>query len=186
MIIKVITSNEGKMREYAQALSDLGMEVVRGTVPYDEIQADTLEEVVSYGVEQLSRTEESFIIDDSGLFIDALSGFPGVYSAYALKTIGNAGILRLMDEEDDRGARFECCIGCKLPGKEPLIVNASCAGSILTTARGDKGFGFDPVFSADGSRSFAELGLEEKNMISHRGLAVRELVREMRSRGWSQ
>lgn len=183
MRIKVITSNAGKMREYAQALEGLGLEVFQGSVPYDEVQADTLEEVVSHGMRDLMREEDSFIIDDSGLFIDHLQGFPGVYSAYALKTLGNKGILRLMEGVEARSARFDCCIGCKLPGMEPFIVSASCHGEILDSAKGDKGFGFDPIFTSDGVRSFSELDMEEKNRISHRGLAVKKLVERIRAEG---
>ena len=182
MRIKVITSNEGKMVEYAKALEDLGFEVFKGTVPYDEIQADTLEEVVGHGLRQLRNEEDSFIIDDSGLFINHLRGFPGVYSAYALKTLGNQGVLKLMEDVQDRAARFECCIGCKLPGSEPFIVSGKCDGAIMRTAEGSKGFGFDPIFSHDGSRSFAELDLEEKNAVSHRGKAITRLVEELERR----
>lgn len=181
MRIKVITSNPGKMREYAQALEGLGLDVFQGSVPYDEIQADTLEEVVSHGMRGLMMSEDSFIIDDSGLFIDHLNGFPGVYSAYALKTLGNQGVLKIMDGVSERDARFECCIGCKLPGKEPFIVSASCEGAILDAPRGEGGFGFDPIFSSDGIRSFSELGMDEKNAISHRGLAVKKLVQRIKS-----
>ncbi len=179
MRIKVITSNEGKMREYGQALGVLGIEVFQGDVPYDEVQADTLEEVVEKGMEELKQKEDSFIIDDSGLFIDRFHGFPGVYSAYALKTLGNEGVLKLMAGERRRSARFECCIGCKLAGQEPFLVSAGCQGEILEEARGAGGFGFDPIFSADGGRSFAELGLEEKNSISHRGRAIAKLAERL-------
>ncbi len=181
MRIKVITSNAGKMREYAQALEGLGLEVFQDSVPYDEIQADALEDVVGHGLRDLMMNEDSFIIDDSGLFIDHLKGFPGVYSAYALKTLGNQGILELMRDVKERAARFECCIGCKLPGREPFIVSAACHGSILDAPQGDKGFGFDPIFSSDGVRSFSELEMEEKNTISHRGLAVRKLAERIGS-----
>ncbi len=179
MRIKVITSNEGKMREYSQALGELGIEVFHGKVPYDEIQADTLEEVVERGMEELREKEGSFIIDDSGLFIDRFYGFPGVYSSYALKTLGNEGVLRLMAGEERRSARFECCIGCKIPGREPFMISGECRGAITKEARGERGFGFDPIFSADGERTFAELDLEEKNSLSHRGRAIAMLAERL-------
>lgn len=181
MKIKVITSNEGKMREYARSLGALGYEVCKGKVPYDEIQADTLEEVVSHGLKVLSETEDSFIIDDSGLFINRFDGFPGVYSAYALRTLGNEGLLKLMEGVDDRRASFVCCIGCKLPGRDAFTVSAACEGHILEERRGSLGFGFDPIFTTDGERSFAELDIDDKNRISHRGLAVAALVDRLRS-----
>jgi len=180
--LTVITSNEGKMKEYAQALSVLGIEVVQCRIPYTEIQADTLEEVVLNGIEQLTAERDSFIIDDSGLFIKKLNGFPGVYSAYVMKTLGNEGILKLMDGVENREANFCCCIGCKLGGKEPFTVSAACPGVILRHPIGKGGFGFDPIFSHDGTRSFAEIDTTEKNSISHRGLAIAKLVEVLKGR----
>ena len=117
------------------------------------------------------------------MFVDALKGFPGVYSAYGQKTIGNEGILKLMEGVDDRAAVFKCCIGCRI-GDETVIVTGKCPGVILDSARGDGGFGYDPIFSPDGEHSFAEIPVEEKNVISHRGVATRMLVEELRNRGF--
>ena len=81
-----------------------------------------------------------------------------------------------MEGVEDRGAVFKCCIGCDIDG-ETIIVTGECPGVILKEGRGEKGFGYDPIFSHDGKRSFAEIGLEEKNSISHRGDALK-LLRE--------
>ena len=77
-----------------------------------------------------------FMIDDSGLFVDALKGFPGVYSAYGQKTIGNEGILKLMEGVDDRAAVFKCCIGCRI-GDETVIVTGKCPGVTVPEGTGD-------------------------------------------------
>lgn len=181
MRLTVVTSNPGKVEEYREALSGLGIEMEHRRVPYLEPQADTLEEVVRHGLEELrSRGLQDFIIDDSGLFVEALKGFPGVYSAYALKTLGNAGLLRLMQDERQRRAEFQCCIGCSRQGKPDVVVSGSCQGVILKEAQGEKGFGFDPIFSPDGERSFAQMGTEEKNTMSHRGRAVQALAEALR------
>ncbi len=176
MILNVITSNMGKVREYQEVFHPLGIEVSHLKVPYDEIQSSDLEEVVSKGMEELKKKGISdFIIDDSGLFIDHLKGFPGVWSAYAQKTIGNAGILKLMKDIEERSARFKCCIGCNIKGKD-IIVTGICEGVILDEETGTEGFGFDPIFSHDGKLSFAEISMEDKNLVSHRGNAVKLLL----------
>lgn len=151
--------------------------------PYDEVQTSDLEEVVNKGMDTIvSEGIRDFIVDDSGLFVDSLKGFPGVWSAYAQKTIGNQGILRLMEGVEDRGAEFRCCIGCDIDGRR-IVVTGICRGTITDGERGKDGFGFDPVFSHDGERTFAEIPLDEKNSVSHRGNAVKLLIAEMRRQG---
>jgi len=180
MIIKVITSNPGKVKEYKEALSSFGIDIEHLRIPYDEIQTSELTEVVRNGMDQIkAKGVTDFIIDDSGIFIDALNGFPGVFSAYVQKTIGNRGILVLMNDEDNRKANFQCCIGCNLKGKD-IIVLGRCDGSVLENEKGNEGFGYDPIFSHDGKRSLAEIPMKEKNMISHRGNAVKLLMNEIK------
>ena len=179
MRLSVITSNPGKVREYERYFEGLGVEMVHAKIPYDEVQSSELEEVVRKGMDELKKKGISdFIIDDSGLFIDQLGGFPGVWSAYVQKTIGNDGILKLMDGVSDRSAVFKCCIGCNLRGKDTIVIG-TCCGVILKEGRGTEGFGYDPIFSHDSIRSFAEIPLDEKNMVSHRGNAIGLLREEM-------
>jgi len=175
--VKFVTSNLGKVREAIHYLRPLGITVMGENIPYVEVQADTLEEVVTKGIEYLSgRIEEEFIIEDSGLFIDALSGFPGVYSAYVQKTIGNSGILRLMEGVADRRAEFRSCIGY-WDGEEAHLFTGRCQGTISPHAAGEGGFGYDPIFIPDGDeRTFAEMSTEEKNRYSHRGRAFELFV----------
>lgn len=182
MKLKVITSNPGKVMEFQKALGEAGIEAEHLGFPYNEVQTSSLDDVVRNGIEELrSKGLKDFIIDDSGLFVDDLGGFPGVYSAYVQKTIGNRGILKLLEDRLNRDAEFRCCIGCDIDG-DTIIVNGICRGSILLEECGTEGFGFDPIFSADGELSFAEIPLDEKNRISHRGLAVKALVEELRRR----
>ena len=180
MRLGVITSNPGKVKEYQHCFGELGVEMVHMRVPYDEVQSFELEEVVEKGMGELKKKGLSeFIIDDSGLFINGLGGFPGVWSAYVQKTIGNGGILKLMDGAADRSAVFKCCIGCNI-GRNDIIVTGACGGVILEEGRGTEGFGYDPIFSHDGVRSFAEIPLDEKNKVSHRGLAFSLLMKELK------
>ena len=175
MKLKVITSNPGKVAEFQKAFADMGIEMEHLRLPYDEVQTSELEEVVEKGMAEIrAKGVRDFIIDDSGMFVNALKGFPGVYSAYGQKTIGNAGILKLMEGVEDRSAVFKCCIGCDIGGRT-IIVTGTCDGYITREARGSEGFGYDPIFSPDGKRTFAEIGIEEKNTMSHRGNAIKLL-----------
>ncbi len=98
-MIYFVTSNKGK---YAEAQAIFG-DLVQRDIGYAEIQADTLEEVALYGmIEVAARLQGPVMLEDAGLFVEALHGFPGVYSAYVQKTIGNAGILRLMEGQENR------------------------------------------------------------------------------------
>ena len=180
MKLKVITSNPGKVAEYQKAFDSLGIEMEHYRLPYDEVQTSNLEEVVNKGMDEIIRQGvRDFIIDDSGLFVDALKGFPGVWSAYAQKTIGNKGILKLMEGVEDRGAEFRCCIGCDIDGRR-IVVMGKCRGVITQSEQGDGGFGFDPIFSPDGKLTFSEIPIDEKNTISHRGNAVKLLIEELK------
>lgn len=182
MKLNVVTHNPGKVKEYQSALGEYGLEMVHVNREYDEVQTPYLEEVVDKGIKQLSKEGlTDFMIDDSGLFVNALKGFPGVYSAYGQKTIGNKGILKLMEGVEDRSAVFKCCIGCRI-GDQTVIVTGNCPGYITNEERGTEGFGYDPIFTPNGSLSFAEIPLEEKNVISHRGVALRLLIDELKNR----
>ena len=183
MKLKVITSNPGKVAEYQRSFDHLGIEMEHLRLPYDEVQTSDLAEVVDKGMDEIiSKGVRNFIVDDSGLFVDALKGFPGVWSAYAQKTIGNKGILKLMEGVEDRGAEFRCCIGCDIECQR-IIVTGICRGTITESETGDGGFGFDPIFTHDGERTFAEIPVDEKNEVSHRGNAVKLLIEEMKRRG---
>lgn len=176
----MITSNPGKLREFQHELSRMDMRIRLVKESYEEIQADSLAEVVRHGLRELrGRGLDDFIIDDSGLFIDSLGGFPGVYSAYALRTLGCRGILKLMKGERSRGARFRCCIGAIVNGIE-IVVEEEAMGQLTLEERGRGGFGFDPIFRPSGDdRTYAEIPLEDKNLISHRGKALRSFSKEL-------
>ena len=159
------------------------MELEHIKTAYPEIQAESLEITIIPGLEwAMSKYNRPVMIDDSGLFIDALRGFPGVYSSYVFKSIGNDGILRLMKDERQRGARFECCIGFMAPGEEPFIAKGVAKGSIATRKSGIGGFGYDPIFIHEGqTKTYAETEVSEKNRISHRGKAIEIFLKELPS-----
>ncbi len=172
-MFKLITHNIHKYEEMKKIIPEL--EMIK--MEYIEIQSDSLEEVVNFVVEHLSsRIEGNFIIDDSGLFIQSLNGFPGVYSAYVFKTLGNDGILKLMKGTENRRALFKTVIGIRFNGVNYKLIGI-CQGEITEEKKGKNGFGYDPIFIPDGhDHTFGEMTTEEKNRISHRGKAMRKLA----------
>ena len=179
-----VTSNKGKVVEAAGKLAPLGFRVVQKDLGYPEVQADSLEEVAQYGVEQVcERFEKPFMLEDAGVFIQALEGFPGVYSKYVFFTIGLPGILRLLQDVQNRSAVFRSVYAFHEPGKKPLLCTGECEGTIIQECRGMNGFGYDPLFVPKGAtKTFAEMTIEEKNRFSHRAKALEMLVMELTKR----
>ena len=111
-------------------------------------------------------------MDDTGLFIEALAGFPGPYAAYVQDTIGNEGILRAMSSIENRRAYFATAVA--YADEEGITVfEGRVDGEITQSPRGTDGFGYDPVFSV-GEKTLAEMTLSEKNQVSHRARALEE------------
>ena len=174
-MLSFITSNKHKWEEI-QEMTDLPVE--HHHLDYPEIQADTLEAVAEFGINFCySATQKPCFIEDSGLFIEALSGFPGVYSSYVFKTIGCRGILALLQGTNNRMCSFKSVIAYKDESGLILFTGES-KGSIATTLQGEHGFGFDPIFIPEGeSRTFALMSTEEKNLYSHRGKAFKTFLK---------
>ena len=175
MRIYFITSNKGKYEEVQKILT--GDSVVQKKIDYPEIQAGGLDEVVRFGMDTLcNEVREQFMIEDSGLFVDALEGFPGVYSAYVYHCLGNQGILKLMEKQSNRRAVFRSVIGYCDKKNEIRVFRGICKGNISRVAKGQEGFGFDPIFIPEGSTlTFAQMDKKTKNKYSHRGKSVRAL-----------
>ncbi|UCD01465.1 MAG: RdgB/HAM1 family non-canonical purine NTP pyrophosphatase [Promethearchaeota archaeon] len=150
-----------------------------------EIQARSIKEVALYKLESIKgQIDGSYFIEDAGFFVDTpLDGFPGVYSSYVMKTIGNKGILRLIDNFDETRAHFTSVIALYFkPLDKNLFFEGTIYGKVSKTLRGSGGFGFDPIFLPNviPNKTFAELTTEEKNKISHRGQAWRKLIKFLR------
>lgn len=176
--VHFVTSNPAKLAEVQAYLATASIEVRPVVRRLPEPQADQLEPVVQA---KLAATEDiagRVLVEDSGLFVDALGGFPGPYSSYAYRTVGVAGLLKLLADRP-RGARFRTVVGLRTDGRS-LLFEGEVAGTIATGARGTHGFAFDPVFEPNGGRrTFAEMSLEEKNAHSHRARALAGVVREL-------
>ena len=180
------THNPGKLKEMADILSGLGVEVVS---PADVGISVDVEETGTTFVENAMLKAKAIcaasglpaIADDSGLCVDALNGAPGVYSARYAEGEGHdaqANMRKLLHElegKENRKAQFRTAISLILDGKEYLFEGV-IKGEIIKEKRGDSGFGYDPIFKPEGyEQTFAELGNETKNKISHRALAVQKL-----------
>lgn len=178
--ILFITRNSHKVREANDILSKVGITVVQKSLDYPELQNDKLEMIAKFGAEwSMKKLNQELIVDDSGLFIDALGGFPGPYSSYVFDKIGNKGILKLMEGIANRSAVFKCVIGYCKPNEEALIFSGEVRGKIAEEIRGCHGFGYDPIFMI-GERSFGEMEEKEKNRLSHRYKALMNLAQWLR------
>ena len=181
------TANPDKAREMRAVLEPLGVELLTrpGDVPDVEETEDTLEGNALMKARALCEaTGLAAIADDTGLFVDALGGRPGVYSArYAGENATyDDNVTKLLEEMSlvappDRSARFRTVIAIVEPGGEERCVEGVLEGTIATSRRGERGFGYDPVFVPEGGgRTLAEFSPEEKNLTSHRSRALRSLV----------
>lgn len=176
MDLTFVSTNAGKFREVRTILAEYGVEVrwLRRELP--EIQADRLESVVDAKLAVAAKLAPGVLVEDSGVFIPGLGGFPGVYSAYALRTIGLEGILRLVRGRS-RDALFRAVAGVSLDARR-WMRSGECRGRIAHGIRGRHGFGYDPIFIPDGeTQTFGQLSAAEKNRRSHRAQAFRRVGR---------
>jgi XTP/dITP diphosphohydrolase len=176
-IVFFITGNFHKFNEVRSILSPFGIAVGMLKIKGDEIQSDNTNEIaINSATEAFSRCHLPLIVEDAGLFIDSLEGFPGPYAAYVYKTIHNRGILKLMENVQNREATFRSAIVYFDQEFGAKLFEGESKGEITQSERtgdGKSGFGFDPIFAPKASkRTFAEMPLEEKNKVSHRSKAV--------------
>lgn len=187
MKILIATHNKHKLAEMSRILSPMGYEVVTDTdlgIALTDAEETGTTFLENARIKAESGCRESGLIciaDDSGLCVDALGGEPGVYSA---RYAGNHGdddgnnrklLSELKDVPDEkRTAYFMCSICVSFPDGSEITAVGKCEGKIGYEKRGENGFGYDPLFMV-GDKSFAELTAEEKDAISHRGNALKEL-----------
>lgn len=171
-----VTSNRHKFEEAERMFRDEGISIRWVKQSYEEIQADTTEEISMQSAIQVSRELKTrFFLDDTGLYINSLSGFPGPYSSYVFRTIGNNGILKLLDGRD-RDASFTTVV-TYYDGVGFQQFSGTVKGTICFTETGKSGFGYDPIFVPKGMEiSLSQMDPDQKNEVSHRGIAIRKLI----------
>ncbi|MGI0151271.1 MAG: non-canonical purine NTP pyrophosphatase [Thermoplasmata archaeon] len=176
----LVTSNRNKLTEARAVLEPYGIRLKGRLRRLPEPQVDSLEEVVRAKLRAVGPMPEPVLVEDSGLFLEGLKGFPGVYSAYAYRTLGLDGILRVLAGRA-RGATFRTVVGLRR-GSRVRICAGEISGRIAPAPRGRGGFGYDPIFLPGRSLvCFAELPLEGKNALSHRARAFRAAVELLRT-----
>lgn len=180
--IYFVTGNSNKFHEVNEIFknANLTYHLEQKDIETIEIQANTLKDIALFKLNSVKhKVNDSFFIEDAGFFVDyPLDGFPGVYSSYVLNTIGNEGILKLIDDFDTSKAHFSAIIAFyHKPFDRIMIFEGNVEGKVSSKIRGKGGFGFDPIFIPDiiSNKTFAELTALEKNKISHRGLAFKKL-----------
>jgi XTP/dITP diphosphohydrolase len=167
-----VSSNRHKFQEAKKILNPFGVNLGFHKFNLEEIQSDSLTEIASKKATQaFEKLKKPVIVEDDGLFIDSLGGFPGPYSSYVFKTIGNNGILHLLDR--NRKAQFVSIISfCDTDNLKSF--HAKITGRISKTQKGN-GWGYDPLFIPNNSKkTFAEL--TNKNELSHRYKALQKFA----------
>jgi XTP/dITP diphosphohydrolase len=193
--VVLASSNAGKVREFRALLAGLDFTVIAqgelGIEAAEEPHLTFVENALAKARHAAVHSGLPALADDSGLCVAALGGAPGVHSARfsgpnADDDSNNAELLRRLQAEADRRAHYTCVLVAvaSADDPEPLIAEARWHGAIVTQPRGTGGFGYDPLFLLpELGRTAAELPPQEKNRISHRGLAMRELARRIAA--WS-
>jgi XTP/dITP diphosphohydrolase len=174
-----VTSNVHKFLEARAILAEYKIAAAKLKVEAVEIQDEKLENVARYSVlDAVKNCGLPVLVEDAGIFIEALGGFPGPYSKHVYHTIGLDGVLKLMDGVKNRDAYFMSVVCFGSPDLEPKCFVGKVKGKISFEKKGPAGFGYDPIFvpvAGDG-RTFAEMSSDEKNGFSHRGMALRSFA----------
>ena len=189
-MIVIATNNKNKLVEFKNLLQETSIEVKSladfGPIPEAIEDGNTFDENAYKKAHHTAKILGlPAIADDSGLCVDALEGAPGVYSSrYAGENATDADNCKKLLEElsgkSDRKAHFSCVLSIAVPSGPALTYEARCNGIILKEPRGTSGFGYDPLFYFEElGKTFAELSMDEKNRVSHRGKALAEVKKEM-------
>jgi len=186
------SSNPGKLREFEALLAPLGMEIVPQSslrvAEADEPHGTFVENALAKARNASRRTKLPALADDSGICVAVLGGEPGVHSARFAgeprsDARNNEKLVEMLADKDNRRAHYYCVIVLMRHAEdpEPIIAEGSWAGEIIAEPRGENGFGYDPhFFLRDLGKTAAELDPGEKNLVSHRGKALRRLLAKLK------
>lgn len=179
-VVFFVTTNFHKFNEACQLFAEYGVAVAMLRIEAIEIQDDNPEEIAKFTVQEaVKKSGLPVFVEDAGLFIEALEGFPGPYSSYVYQTLGTRGVLKLMEGKAKRSAHFYSVIAFSSPERaSPKCFHGKVEGRISLKERGNEGFGFDPIFEPKDEigNTFAEMTTIEKNNLSHRAQALRKFI----------
>ena len=180
-MITFITGNQHKVKEAEIIFQKFNIKLEHIDLSYTEPQGSLIDVANSGAKYACEKLNKPVIVEDAGLFIEALNDFPGTYSSYVQETLGNQGILKLMKDVNnfnDRYAEFRSVIGYCTPNSEPKIFFGRVKGHISTMEKGSLGFAFDPIFYIEEKgKTFGELTPEEKSQFSHRQNAMKSFIK---------
>jgi XTP/dITP diphosphohydrolase len=175
-----ITSNKNKVLEGDLICSPSRIKLIQKDIGYEEKRGEDCEEIVLKAIEEISKNyKEKFIIEDSGIFIEELNNFPGAYSKWVYNKIGCEGIIKLMEDKNNRNAKFISVIGY-FDGEKTHTYKGEIEGIISNKIQGEKGFGYDPLFIPKGYKlTFAE-NSTLKHSLSHRTRAFQAFAKSLK------
>lgn len=179
-VVFFVTSNVHKFNEARLVLAEHRVATALLRVKKVEVQDDNIANIAkASALNAVKKCKLPLIVEDTGLFVEALNGFPGPYSSHVYRTIGTKGIIKLMENVEKRDAYFQSIVAFCGPEELPKCFHGKVEGTISLEERGSSGFGFDPIFepSAGSNKTFAEMAIAEKNKYSHRAQALRKFVR---------
>lgn len=174
-----VTSNVHKFMEARLVFAEYKIAAALLRVPVQELQDDNIENIAKASArEAAEKTRLPVIVEDTGLFIPALDGFPGPYSNYVYRTIGTKGILKIMRDSSQRKAYFRSIVAYCDPKGALECFEGKAEGKITRKERGSSGFGFDPIFEplSGNGKTFAEMATKEKNEHAHRAKAFKKFA----------
>tara|TARA_B100000508_G_scaffold111220_1_gene89458 strand:+ start:308 stop:868 length:561 start_codon:yes stop_codon:yes gene_type:complete len=167
------SSNNHKFEEAQRILSNLGLEINMFKTTLEEIQSNSMNEIAKRkALDAFRKIKKPVIIEDDGLFIESLDGFPGPYSSYVYDTIGNKGIMRLLENIETRNAKFVAIIAYCDGENDVNLFESSIPGKISLSIE-EGGWGYDPIFIPDGeSKTYANVS--DKDKFSHRSASLKK------------
>jgi XTP/dITP diphosphohydrolase len=190
--VVLASGNAGKLKELAELLSSCGL-TLHSQAEFDVLEAEEnglsfVENAILKARNAARQTGHAALADDSGLCVDALGGAPGIYSAryageFADDSANNNKLLSSLADQSNRNAHFHCALVFVRHADDPapIICEGIWRGEILMQPKGEQGFGYDPLFYiAELGLSSAELARQQKNTLSHRGLALAQLLPRLR------
>ncbi len=181
-IIYFATSNRDKFIEAKEILARYNIDVIHFLFEYREIRSDNLEEIALNALAvAYTKIKKPVFVEDSGLFINVLNGFPGTYSGWVFKKIGAVGILDIMKGKSERSAAFMTCIAFNDETATRTFLE-KCDGSISYETKGEHGFGYDSIFIPNGKTQTFAQSIELKNTLSHRYKALKALANYINSK----